>query len=63
VSLPELSRIRSILGSDTLFVVVQDLYLTETAAFADVVLRRPPGVRRPASSPMPTAPSTCPSRP
>ncbi|WP_205856957.1 molybdopterin oxidoreductase family protein, partial [Phytoactinopolyspora endophytica] len=38
VSLPELARIRSILGQDRLFVVVQDLYLTETAQFADVVL-------------------------
>jgi anaerobic selenocysteine-containing dehydrogenase len=38
VSLPELSRIRSILRSERLFVVVQDLFLTETAAFADVVL-------------------------
>jgi anaerobic selenocysteine-containing dehydrogenase len=38
VSLPELARIRSILSSDELFVVVQDLFLTETAALADVVL-------------------------
>jgi anaerobic selenocysteine-containing dehydrogenase len=38
VSLPELSRIRSILRKDGLFVVVQDLFLTETAALADVVL-------------------------
>jgi anaerobic selenocysteine-containing dehydrogenase len=38
VSLPELSRIRSILASEQLFVVVQDLFLTETAALADVVL-------------------------
>jgi len=38
VSLPELSRIRSILASEQLFVVVQDLFLTETAGFADVVL-------------------------
>jgi anaerobic selenocysteine-containing dehydrogenase len=38
VSLPELGRIRSILGSEKLFVVVQDLFLTETAALADVVL-------------------------
>ncbi len=37
VSLPELRRIREILGS-SLFVVVQDLFLTETAALADVVL-------------------------
>jgi len=38
VSLPELSRIRSILGQERLFVVVQDLFLTETAQLADVVL-------------------------
>ncbi|MDQ0687208.1 anaerobic selenocysteine-containing dehydrogenase [Streptomyces achromogenes] len=38
VSLPELSRIRSILGQDRLFTVVQDLFLTETAQLADVVL-------------------------
>ncbi|MEU2006971.1 nitrate reductase [Rhodococcus sp. NPDC019616] len=38
VSLPELRRIRSILAQERLFVVVQDLFLTETAALADVVL-------------------------
>jgi ferredoxin-nitrate reductase len=38
VSLPELHRVRSILARKELFVVVQDLYLTETAALADVVL-------------------------
>ena len=38
VSLPELGRIRSILKRDDLTVVVQDLYLTETAELADVVL-------------------------
>ena len=38
VSLPELARIRSILGQDRLFLVVQDIFLTETAALADVVL-------------------------
>ncbi|QIS20431.1 molybdopterin oxidoreductase family protein [Nocardia terpenica] len=38
VSLPELARIRRILNGDKLFLVVQDIYLTETAACADVVL-------------------------
>ncbi len=38
VSLPELHRIRNILNSGSLFLVVQDLYLTETAQYADVVL-------------------------
>jgi ferredoxin-nitrate reductase len=38
VSLPELGRIRSILGQEGLMVVVQDLFLTETARLADVVL-------------------------
>ncbi|MGK5738054.1 molybdopterin oxidoreductase family protein [Micromonospora sp. URMC 103] len=38
VSLPDLSRIRNILRKPELFVVVQDLFLTETAALADVVL-------------------------
>ncbi len=38
VSLPELSRVRDILTSDELFVVVQDGFLTETAKYADVVL-------------------------
>ncbi|MCW3039709.1 MAG: narB2 [Solirubrobacterales bacterium] len=38
VSLPDLARIRSILGSDQLFVVVQDIFDTETTALADVVL-------------------------
>ncbi|MET7447438.1 nitrate reductase [Streptomyces sp. NBC_01685] len=38
VSLPELARVRSILSKESLFVVVQDLFLTETAQFADVVL-------------------------
>ncbi|WP_129841761.1 nitrate reductase [Streptomyces sp. RFCAC02] len=38
VSLPELSRIRAVLGQERLFTVVQDLFLTETAQLADVVL-------------------------
>ncbi|MFI2346618.1 molybdopterin oxidoreductase family protein [Streptomyces sp. NPDC019443] len=38
VSLPELSRIRNLLSDDGLFLVVQDLFLTETAKLADVVL-------------------------
>ncbi|WP_367138281.1 molybdopterin oxidoreductase family protein [Saccharothrix sp. HUAS TT1] len=38
VSLPELSRIRAVLAQQRLFLVVQDLFLTETAELADVVL-------------------------
>ncbi|GAB2866542.1 nitrate reductase [Actinocorallia aurea] len=38
VSLPELSRIREILGRPDLFLVVQDIFPTETTRFADVVL-------------------------
>ncbi len=38
VSLPELARVRSILSQKELFLVVQDIFLTETAALADVVL-------------------------
>ncbi|WP_369212393.1 molybdopterin oxidoreductase family protein [Streptomyces flavofungini] len=38
VSLPELSRVRAVLASEGLMVVVQDLFLTETARLADVVL-------------------------
>jgi len=38
VSLPELSRIRKILAKEDFFVVVNDAFLTETAALADVVL-------------------------
>lgn len=38
VSLPELDRIRAILAQDRLFLVVQDIFLSETAQLADVVL-------------------------
>jgi anaerobic selenocysteine-containing dehydrogenase len=38
VSMPQLPRIRDILSKPDLFLVVQDLYLTETAQYADVVL-------------------------
>jgi anaerobic selenocysteine-containing dehydrogenase len=38
VSLPELARVREILAKPELLVVVQDLFLTETARLADVVL-------------------------
>ncbi|MGH3977257.1 MAG: molybdopterin oxidoreductase family protein, partial [Pseudonocardiaceae bacterium] len=38
VSLPELHRIRSILSQQRLFLIVQDLFRTETAELADVVL-------------------------
>lgn len=38
VSMPELARMRSILGQDRLFLVVQDIFLSETAQLADVVL-------------------------
>jgi anaerobic selenocysteine-containing dehydrogenase len=38
VSLPELARVRRILARLELFVVVQDLFRTETAELADVVL-------------------------
>jgi anaerobic selenocysteine-containing dehydrogenase len=38
VSLPELSRIRNILTQKRLFLVVQDIFMTETAELADVVL-------------------------
>jgi anaerobic selenocysteine-containing dehydrogenase len=38
VSLPELRRVRSLLSQDRLFLVVQDIFMTETAQLADVVL-------------------------
>jgi anaerobic selenocysteine-containing dehydrogenase len=38
VSMPELGRMRSLLSQDRLFLVVQDIFLSETAQLADVVL-------------------------
>ncbi len=38
VSMPNLPRMRKILGNRNLFLVVQDAFMTETAEFADVVL-------------------------
>ena len=38
VSMPELARIRRILAQDRLFLVVQDIFPTETTELADVVL-------------------------
>ncbi len=38
VSMPDLPRIRQILGHPDLFVIVQDAFLTETTRLADVVL-------------------------
>ncbi|WP_308170459.1 molybdopterin oxidoreductase family protein [[Mycobacterium] fortunisiensis] len=38
VSLPDLARIRHILAQERLFLVVEDIFLTETAELADVVL-------------------------
>jgi anaerobic selenocysteine-containing dehydrogenase len=38
VSLPDLARIRRLLAAPELFVVVQDIFVTETARLADVVL-------------------------
>ncbi|TQM57937.1 anaerobic selenocysteine-containing dehydrogenase [Humibacillus xanthopallidus] len=38
VSMPELARMRSILAQDRLFLVVQDIFPTETTQLADVVL-------------------------
>jgi anaerobic selenocysteine-containing dehydrogenase len=38
VSLPEAARVRSVLEQERLFLVVQDIFMTETAGLADVVL-------------------------
>ncbi|MGY1663456.1 molybdopterin oxidoreductase family protein [Geodermatophilus sp. SYSU D00705] len=38
VSLPELRRVRELLSQERLFLVVQDIFLSETAQLADVVL-------------------------
>ena len=38
VTLPELARVRKVLESEGVLVVVQDIYMTETAMLADVVL-------------------------
>ena len=38
VSLPEISRIREIFRKEDLFIIVQDIFPTETTEFADVVL-------------------------
>jgi anaerobic selenocysteine-containing dehydrogenase len=38
VSMPELRRMRSVLAQDRLFLVVQDIFLSETAQLADLVL-------------------------
>jgi anaerobic selenocysteine-containing dehydrogenase len=38
ISMPESARIRKILAGDQCFVIVQDLFLTETGELADVVL-------------------------
>ncbi|MCU1398704.1 MAG: nitrate reductase [Acidimicrobiales bacterium] len=38
VSMPDLERIKRILANEDLFVVVQDIFMTETAELADIVL-------------------------
>lgn len=63
VSMPELARIRAILGQERLFVIAQDIFPTETTALADVVLPAAAWAERPARSPMSTAPYTSRTRP
>jgi anaerobic selenocysteine-containing dehydrogenase len=63
VSLPELARVRAIQERPELLVVVQDIFLSETAQLADIVLPPPPGARRPARSRTRIAPCTWPSGP
>ena len=55
MSLPDLPRIRKILDKENLFVVVQDAFLTETAARADVVLPTAMWDENLVVSPMPIA--------
>src|SRR5690606_29711236 len=62
VSLPEARRIREVLARDEVFVVVPALFLTETAAVADIVLPAATQGRRRAPSRTPTARSTSRSR-
>ena len=45
------------------FVVVEDLFLTETADVAEVVLRQPVRMKNPAASPIPAATCNCCARP
>jgi predicted molibdopterin-dependent oxidoreductase YjgC len=61
-SLPELRRIREILSQNRLFLVVQDIFLSETAQLADVVLPAATWERSPARSRTPTVRFTCPRR-
>ena len=56
VSLPELARIRALLSKDNLMLIVQDIFLTETAQLADVVLPAATRARKLARSRMSIAP-------
>jgi anaerobic selenocysteine-containing dehydrogenase len=62
VSLPELPRIRDILATDDLFLVVQDGFLTETAEYADVVLPAASWGENREPSRTPAGRCICPSR-